>query len=223
MASPDSPTTLDQELRRTVDDLESALAQAADAAAELRRLIPRVSAIDAMLDELDSTLHASRQRLSVGEQAPPASNHESRPRLPLATMPTTEALPDAALDPWSHIATALPPSSPAPGDERHVPDGDVRLDSASAESAGSPLLCFRLEFESRPGPLDLRTVDDAVSEHPAVHDVALLDYDGKHASLKVWIDETSSPAGVQEMLIERAREIFGADNDVTIIALEDAA
>jgi hypothetical protein len=222
MASTDSPSTLDQELRRTVDDLESALTQAADAAAELRRLIPRVSAIDAMLDELDSTLHASRRRLSAGESTPDGRDPGSRPPLPLTTSRAAEALPDAAMDPWSHIATALPPS-PVPGAEHHGREEDVRLDSPVIESAGSPLLCFRLEFESRPGPLDLRTVDDAVSEHPAVHDVALLDYDGKHASLKVWIDETSSPAGVQEMLIERAREIFGADNDVTIVALEDAA
>lgn len=230
MANIDHPTTLDHELSRAVDDLQSALSHAADAAGEIRRLIPRVSAIDAMLDELDSALHASRRKIAEGDEA---TSPASRPTLvvPGAAAHPAQPIPrpfesgapdDPAVDPWSQIASAWPASTQQPSIRASTASGSP--DEAPAAHPDAPaLVCFRLEFESRPGPLDLRTVDDAVSEHPAVHDVALLDYDGKHASLKVWIDETSTPAGVQEMLLERAAEIFGADNDVTIVALEDAA
>ncbi len=66
-------------------------------------------------------------------------------------------------------------------------------------------------------------MDDAVSEHPAVRDVALLDYDGRKATLKVWIDGSASSSDVQSTLVERSAQLFGAGNDVTIVALEDAA
>ena len=66
-------------------------------------------------------------------------------------------------------------------------------------------------------------MDDAVSEHPAVRDVALLDYDGHRATLKVWIGPEASPSDVQDALKERASSLFSAEQDVTIVALEDAA
>jgi hypothetical protein len=100
---------------------------------------------------------------------------------------------------------------------------DVAEAPSEAPRTGDQLVCFRLEFESRPGPLDLRTVDDAVSEHPAVRDVALLDYDGRKATLKVWIVPDASPADVQQSLTERASTLFDSSNDVTIVALEDVA
>jgi hypothetical protein len=218
-------TSLDSELTRAIDDLESALDHAADAAAELRRLVPKVAAIDAMLDELDSALHAGRQRLVDGSADPsstgrahqqPANGVPSRP-LPRPFAAPVE--PAASTDPWSQVATTLQADAPLSA-LGPASDGEV-APPVHPDAAG--LVCFRLEFESRPGPLDLRTVDDAVSEHPAVQDVALLDYDGKHASLKVWIDSTATPATVQEMLLARASEIFGSDNDVTVVALEDAA
>jgi hypothetical protein len=85
------------------------------------------------------------------------------------------------------------------------------------------MVAFRLEFESRPGPLDLRAVDDAISEHPDVRDIALLDYDGHKATLKVWVEGNTSPASVQVEIRDRVRSLFSAENDVTVVALEDAA
>jgi hypothetical protein len=119
---------------------------------------------------------------------------------------------------WAPEATPQQPvaSTPERTIEPETPESVKR-----AEAAG--LTCFRLEFESRPGPLDLRTVDDAVSEHPAVRDVALLDYDGRKATLKVWIDGSAKPADVQSTLIARSSQLFAPGNDVTIVALEDVA
>jgi len=56
-----------------------------------------------------------------------------------------------------------------------------------------------------------------------VRDVALLDYDGRRATLKVWIAAGTSPANVQEALKARAGELFPAGHTVSIVALEDAA
>jgi hypothetical protein len=55
-----------------------------------------------------------------------------------------------------------------------------------------------------------------------VRDVALLDYDGRRATLKVWITATTSPAEVQETLAARAASI-GNGNEISIVALEDVA
>ena len=136
-------------------------------------------------------------------------------------MPTAPAPPIATPQPFvpqEIVATIEAPITPSGSETiaRETPESVKR-----AEAQG--LKCFRLEFESRPGPLDLRTVDDAVSEHPAVRDVALLDYDGRKATLKVWIDGAASPSDVQSTLVERSSELFSAGNDVTIVAIEDAA
>lgn len=95
--------------------------------------------------------------------------------------------------------------------------------SRGVAADGEELTSFRLKFESHAGPLDLRAVDDAVGEHPAVRDVALLDYDGRRATLKVWIAAAASVADVRQMLADRVGQIIGNGGDVSIIALEDVA
>jgi hypothetical protein len=124
--------------------------------------------------------------------------------------------PEGGSDNWAPV---LDTPAPAPA----VPPSDEASAQDEAAAPAADLHCFRLEFESQPGPLDLRTVDDAVSEHPAVRDVALLDYDGHRATLKVWISSDASPSDVQDALKARAASLFSAEQDVTIVALEDAA
>jgi hypothetical protein len=197
MAPNQSQTALAQDLGDAIDELQVALTRASDAATRIKGLIPRVSAVNALLDEIESVIHAGRQE--IGSRA---------------TLPESFTRP-----------TLLASEQPAPGEQ-------PAATSTSSGSSGEPqpqangngeLICFRLEFQSSGGPLDLRAVDDAVGEHPAVRDVALLDYDGRNATLKVWIVATVSPADVQRSLSERAAEIFAPNGEVTILALEDAA
>jgi hypothetical protein len=109
-------------------------------------------------------------------------------------------------DPWTQLAETFSDTAEQPA------------------VAGTPgLTSFRLEFESKPGPLDLRSVDDAVSDHHAVKDVALVDYDGKKATLKVWIDESATPQDVRNALVEKAATLFGSENEVTVVAIEGEA
>jgi len=205
MASETTRTGLEGELSQAIDELHAALQHATDATASIRALLPKVGSISHMFDELDAVIGSGRQQ--IGETASTASPAYSRPTLVVPNAPSPAA---ANAGEW--------PAASAPGRTitPETPESVKR-----AEAAG--LTCFRLEFESSPGPLDLRTVDDAVSEHPAVRDVALLDYDGRKATLKVWIDGTAKPADVQSTLIERSPQLFAAGNDVTIVALEDVA
>ena len=199
-------TALEHDFARAAADLRSALKQAADAINAIEALLPHVGGIAGALAQLDAALQTARQQtgLSSGDAAPgPAV--VSRPTL---------VVPGASPERAEMSETVAPAPEAAPF-ERVDPDVEVQRDPG--------LTSFRLEFESRSGPLDLRAVDEAVSEHAAVRDVALLDYDGRHASLKVWIDGSASPAHIKGALVERADTLFGDDNDVTIIALEDAA
>ncbi len=196
MAINETPTGLENELIRAVDELESALRRAADASASIRALLPKVGEVGSLFDQLDAVMSNGRQQM--GRDASTAPPAYARPTLVVPSAPAHPAAP-----PQPFVARA------APEPVKHAETGD--------------LTCFRLEFESRPGPLDLRTVDDAVNEHPAVRDVALLDYDGRKATLKVWIDGAASPADVRGALVERSSRLFAAGNDVTIVAIEDAA
>lgn len=200
MAS-ETRTGLEGELSQAIDELHAALQHATDATASIRALLPKVGSIGRMFDELDAVIQSGRQQ--IGEGAASGTSTYPRPTLVQSTSAPTDSAPPTTAPVERTISQETPESV------------------KRAEAAG--LTCFRLEFESRPGPLDLRTVDDAVSEHPAVRDVALLDYDGRKATLKVWIDGSAKPAEVQSSLIERSPQLFNAGNDVTIVALEDVA
>jgi len=212
MARQEPTNDLERDLRQALEELQEALERAAEATGAIRSMLPRLAAAGSLFDEIEALVRTGRERIGVGAAAAEATF--TRPTLvvpsPSAPRPGP-VIPKAARSreeaSGPEIVAAAEPGAPAP-------EGSPREEG---------LASFRLEFESTPGPLDLRTVDDAVSEHPAVRDVALLDYDGRRATLKVWITEEASPAEVQEALKERAAQVFGAAQDVTIVALEDVA
>ena len=222
MAIDESRTGFETELSQALGELQTALAQATTASATIQSLLPKIGAIGSLFDELDAVIRSGRQQIGSQTTEQPATYTRPTLVVPSAPQPIPQPFtaPEATPEPAFAAATAtaiVEPSATASGGiERETPESVQR-----AEAQG--LVCFRLEFESRPGPLDLRTVDDAVSEHPAVRDVALLDYDGRKATLKVWIDGSASPSDVQRTLVERSSQLFAAGNDVTIVALEDVA
>jgi hypothetical protein len=205
MSPTESTNDLQRELSEALDDLQSALHRASDATGTIKGLLPRLAATGALFDEIETLIRAGRERIGVGGDAPTTAPYV-RPTLLVPEPPAPRPAP--VLQPASRFTTPTPPEEP----QAPLP---------GSEDPG--VASFRLEFESQSGPLDLRTVDDAVGEHPAVRDVALLDYDGRRATLKVWILDTASPAEVQEALQARAEQLFGTASDVTIVALEDAA
>lgn len=199
---------LNEELTDALEDLRTSLQRAADATASIQRLVPRVAQIGSLFDELASVINTGRQQLGIQGAA------ITRPTL-LPSATPSPVQPQS--DPWTQLS-----------DTWGAKDDGAGTQSAAQEVSPTPvstasLVSFRLEFESKPGPLDLRAVDDAVSEHPAVRDVALLDYDGRKATLKVWIADDATPTDVRTALSSQATSLFGPDNEVTVVAIEDAA
>ncbi len=218
MPNNDSNIGLARDLTQAIDDLQTSLQRASEATSTIRELVPRVVAIGSLFDELEAVINSGRAQVGATAQSAGPAVY-SRPTL------VTPTAPQSAPQPWTPALTPAMSETPviatSEGIGVETPFGQTA--SARRSDSSEALTCFRLEFESTPGPLDLRTVDDAVSEHPDVRDVALLDYDGRKATLKVWIVATAQPSSVQESLTERASQLFGAANDVSVVALEDVA
>lgn len=217
-------TGVARDLAEAVEEMQASLERAAVSAARIRELLPRVSTLSAVFDELQAVIDSGRQSAGIARQAASPEPARARP-----TLVVPSAAPPRQPQPWAAPAPqpltppeAWPQAEPA---VEAVPDApaDQPFRPQAPGDGAEQLVAFRLEFEARPGPLDLRAVDDAVSEHPAVRDVALLDYDGRKATLKVWIDAAASPADVQGALTSRASEIFTGSDDVSIVAQEDVA
>lgn len=208
-------TGLEQELKQAFDGLHDALQRASEATAALSALAPRVRAISEVFDQIEAAVHEGRRHIAGASAAIGGTQeHPAAITRPTLVVPAAGARPAPAPQAWpdppaGEEATAVSPAAPTPLQDAIAQPGD--------------LVSFRLEFESRTGPLDLRAVDDAISEHPAVRDIALLDYDGHKATLKVWIEGGTSPATVHAMIRDRVQTLFPPENDVTVVALEDVA
>lgn len=212
MPTNDTNIGLAGDLTDAIDKLQTALQTASDATATIRTLVPRVAATSSLFDELEAVIRSGRGQLG----APPAQDQPVA-IYPRPTLVAPNGTHEPAREPWGEPSQSHESSAPSAVAIATEPS------PAAKTNATESLTCFRLEFESTPGPLDLRTVDDAVSEHPDVRDVALLDYDGHKATLKVWIVATAKPEQVQESLTERATQLFGTSNEVSVVALEDVA
>ena len=208
---------LEEEFHAAIDDLRIALQRADTATAQLQRLVPRISQIGTIFDEIAAVINTGRPQLGAagpGAYTRPTLGVPGAQQAPPAPSPQ----PRQGDDPWTQLAETW---GTTPSGQPH--NDTAAADNGRAATATATLTCFRLEFESKPGPLDLRAVDDAVSEHPSVRDVALLDYDGRKATLKVWIEDTATPQDIQSSLVEKATALFGPENEVTVTAHEDAA
>ncbi|HEX5480369.1 MAG TPA: hypothetical protein VFY79_11690 [Dehalococcoidia bacterium] len=231
------PVGLDQELKQAFDDLRAALQRASDATAAISQLAPRIHAVAQVFDQIEAAVAEGRRQLagasSALEGTVAATVSYARPTLVVAEAepvpqpsvssvaePAFEAAAPAVVAQTSPLEWASAPVSEwAPKPPPEAPSPDLR----GAIDGQGELASFRLEFESHPGPLDLRAVDEAISEHPAVRDIALLDYDGHRATLKVWVEGSASPADVQSAIRDQVSALFSSDNEISVVALEDAA
>lgn len=171
------------ELGRRLEILETGLGEATRGAAEIKALLPRVAALEAVLGDLEATMARVRQQIRS------------------ADAPQAETAPSPAL---RSVPRAEPAEAPPTAEE------------GPAEAAGPAepaRRCFRLEVEADQGSLDLKAVDRSVSENAGVVDVALLDYDGRRASLKIWVEQEAEPEQVQSALLERLKANLGAEGE----------
>ena len=222
MSEANPATGLEQELKQALDGLQDALGHASDAVASIRSLAPRVRSLNEIFDQIETAVAEGRRQIAGASAAISEGETASSFGRPTLVVPSASATP-AAAKAWEPASPATSSWAIESSEPSTLLDASQRSAQPSFASGSSELVSFRLEFESRPGPLDLRAVDDAISEHPSVRDIALLDYDGHRATLKVWIEATASPSGIQDAIRTKVQSIFSSENDVTVVALEDAA
>ena len=118
------------------------------------------------------------------------------------------------------LRSVQPQDTPVASPEPDEPPPSVEEDQA--EAGGRVSHCLRLDVSTRAGSLDLKAVDGSVNENSAVVDVALLDYDGRHATLKIWIEASADPSAVREALLESLQRHLADDEDAEVrIDFED--
>jgi hypothetical protein len=205
--------TQSNDLNSAIDELEAALAQAQAAAGRIRAALPRLEQMSGVFAQLESIIAASRE--PTGLAAPSVRTPRPRSRQQTATL--AEIAVAAGLQPEAPEGDTLGTAELAAD-----PDALDHLEPLVATD-GASLTSFRLEFQSERGTLNLRAVDEAIGEHPAVRDVALIDYDGRRAVLKVWITATARPSDIEQALNARADKIASDGGQLSIVALEDAA
>ncbi len=184
--------SLGQELEEALAQLEEGLSQAADGVRRLQAMAPRIGS-------LEGVLSAVQTALATG----------------IAARPAPEALPDTTAPPPEPESEPAPDLPTASDETWSAPEADAGLpaegspEEPAAEAPGQGARCYLLNVESVGGSLDLRTVDQPIAEDPNVLDVALLDYDGKRATLKVWLSEDGDPSVIRDELEERLRSGSG--------------
>jgi hypothetical protein len=190
---PAERTLLVSDLETALTRLESALTDAGRAIVTIRTCVPQISALVEVVNTMESAMSFARQRL--GGSPAEALLH---------AVPQQPTLPEPALQPQPEPE---PESEPEPEAQPVV------------VTTGAPTqYCLRLHISSKVGALDLKAVDNAVNEQQAVTDVALIDYDGRQATLRVWISGTGDAEAARKALGESLRSRLGdadaADIDI---------
>ena len=139
----------------------------------------------------------------------------------LAEAPVAEGMSD-------EVAGESTDQTPTNGAASETPHGESPTNGASAMAEGQPgkdgSLCLRVDVWAKSGSLDLRAVDRSINETPAVADVALLDYDGRSATLKVWVDASDSPSEVRRVLLDSFRRHLAEEEEAEVhIGFEGAS
>lgn len=213
MAPSTFPTELQRELDQSIQRLEASLAGAAQAAAELRRALPKIAALTDVIGDIEETITRIRPKLAQAEGLRRGEEEPSPWLRPLGKETfTTSAPAESGVGAQDWTAKVFAPA------EEEQPSAETE-----PEATAEPSHCLRLEVTTKGASLDLKAVDGVVNETAEVVDVALLDYDGRHASLKVWLQETSDAQHVRDTLREGLRQRFGEGAEIEVNFEEKSA
>lgn len=205
------------ELDQALSTLDLALLEAGRSVAVVRNNMALIVELADRAREMETAMSRAREQLAVsfenGGAAPPL---RAVPALgPVEEIEAPVMEPHAQSDQDSDEAEPVAIEKPEPAETAPIP-----APSPHAEKSR----CLRLAVTSKSGNLDLKEVDSSVNENPAVVDVALLDYDGRQATLKLWINEAADPDGVRDALLSSLRSHLGEkDIELTIEFEEDSA
>jgi hypothetical protein len=205
-------SSIGTELDQALSTLDLALLEAGRSVATVREHVAQVVELAERSRAMEAAMSRAREQLAVsfdnGGATPPLRAVPSLGPIEEIAAPVME--PDAQPDRDSANSGAVAtPESPRT-DPIPAPDPSAKTSR-----------CLRLAVSSKSGNLDLKEVDSSVNENPAVIDVALLDYDGRQATLKLWINEAADPDGVRDALLSSLRNHLGEKDTELSIELED--
>ncbi|MDZ4277526.1 MAG: hypothetical protein U1B78_00140 [Dehalococcoidia bacterium] len=211
------PSTLSSDLNATITTLDAALIQASRSVAALRGTIAQIDELAEKVRGMEAAITLARQSLNV----PLGPSTGTSPPTALRPVPAPEPLVEP-FEPQEPPSDAI---SGGPETATSTSEGGEQEDTEQeSQPSGGASSCLRLDVRSKIGSLDLKTVDGSVNENPAVVDVALLDYDGRQATLKLWVNEAADADGVREALLSSLRRRLGDDEDAEItIELEQGS
>jgi outer membrane biosynthesis protein TonB len=195
-------STVSSELDDAISTLDAALLQAGRSVAIIRASVAQFAGLAQRAQEMEAAMARAREQLSLSwaTRQPDAPTTPLRPVPPQPYEPEPE--PEPQPEPQDQLERyTIPEKAPELAEE---PPAGERLAASSGESR-----CLRLTVNSTTGSLDLKAVDGSVNENPAVVDVALLDYDGRRATLKLWVNEHADPEGVRGALLSSLRRHLG--------------
>jgi len=190
------PSSLARQLDDALASLERALAGAGSAIAAVRGSITNVVALEEWSHGLQTRigeLEAAISRASESLSLPLSARPRAAPAWPLRPVPS-----------WEEEEESTGAAAPAASEIENQP--------AASATRGPVTRCLKLDVSRKVGSLDLKLVDSAVNESPGVADVALLDYDGHQATLRLWIAEGEDPDAVCEQLVKSLRSRLGGES-----------
>lgn len=176
-----------------------------------------------------ASLAESAAEAAAPSEPEPAPVAEVTPFAPVLPQP---AAPEPAAGEWPSAPAEAEPAAPEPSTvewpSAQPEAGPAALDTAPVEPADAPVAAelgatgptsynLQLRVSTTSGSLDLKAVDRSVNENPGVVDVTLLDYDGRKATLKVWIDPDADPRAVQEGLLTSLKQHLAQGQEANII------
>ena len=205
------------ELDDAIATLDAALLQAGRSVAIIRSSMAQFASLAEKAREMETAMARAREQLSLSW----AATQPVAPTTPLRPVPPTQSYeqepePAPEIEPQDQFETY-----PSPATEQELPQ-DEPVDEAPEPSSGESR-CLRLTVSSKAGSLDLKAVDGSVNENPAVVDVALLDYDGRRATLKLWVNENADPNGVRDALLSSLRRHLGERDAELSIDFEEGS
>ncbi len=203
------------ELDAALTTLESVLGEASHAVAGIRDTLPQIAALGEVVAELEAAMNSAYRHLSVPVEPTETTPSPTMLRAVPPSEPETAPAPEA---PLASPQSAQPiKTAPAPEPIQLKPETEQPTITPAEGALDSPASdSLQLSISATSGSLDLKAVDRSINENPAVVDVTLLDYDGRNATLKVWITETADPAGVREALLESLHRNFGEGQDTEV-------
>jgi hypothetical protein len=193
----ESPST---RLATALSSLETGLAQASRAVGDIQGVLPQIDRLAESVAEMEAAMNRARQHLDVSAAG---ATWAETPSPVLRPVPKQEAQAETS-------SPAEPPvnAETEPSEDEHTP---------TLPEAGEVVSrCLRLDVSIESGSLDLKAVDSSVSENPAVVDVALLDYDGRHATLKVWVEASADAQQVRTTLLESLERHLEGSKDAEV-------